>query len=40
MANYSDNADEVKAVLGLIDTYKRWTNYEARNDREYHQYHP
>ena len=40
MANYSDNADEVKAVLGLIDTYKRWANYETRNDRKYFKYHP
>jgi len=31
---------EIVALMGVVDTYKRWKNYEQSQDREYHYYHP
>jgi len=31
---------EVMSLMGLIDTYKRWVNFETKNDRCYKSYHP
>ncbi len=31
---------EVSALLGLVDTYMRYSNYKKRNDRSYEYYHP
>lgn len=31
---------EVNAILGLIDTYKRYKQYQSRFDRKYEYYHP
>lgn len=31
---------EVSSLMGLIDTYLRWNQYQVRNDRKYVHYHP
>lgn len=36
----SYTSEEATSVLGLIDTYMRWRNYESRGDRKYVYYHP
>jgi len=31
---------EVMALMNLVDTYKRWTNFQTKDDRSYEYYHP
>lgn len=33
-------AKEVTSLINLVDTYKRWTNFNTKNDRSYEHYHP
>ena len=40
MADQTYVSKEVVAVSELIDTYKRWTNYNSRGHRSYKFYHP
>ena len=31
---------EIQSLMNLIDTYRRWTHYQEKGDREYNFYHP
>jgi CRISPR/Cas system-associated exonuclease Cas4 (RecB family) len=40
MSNFTNVSKEVTSLMGLIDTYKRWKNYQTKGDRSYKHYHP
>ncbi len=40
MTELSHKSKEANAIMGLVDTYIRWRNYNEKYDRKYKHYHP